>query len=58
MKTLLLTFITLFAVNGFSAENTIVRGTDRFELVYQLTVPELSASGRLWIPLALSLIHI
>ena len=52
MKTLLLTLTTLFAVNGFSADKTIVRGTDRFELVYQLTVPELSASGRLWIPLA------
>ena len=52
MKTLLLTLTTLFAINGFSADKTIVRGTDRFELVYQLTVPELSASGRLWIPLA------
>ncbi|MBL67760.1 MAG: transglutaminase [Verrucomicrobiales bacterium] len=52
MKTILTTLIALTAASGFATEKTIVRNTDRFELVYQLTVPKLAEPGTLWIPLA------
>ncbi len=32
----------------------IVKGTDRFEFIYQLTLPEVEESGRLWVPAATS----
>ena len=32
----------------------IVRGADRFEFTYRLTIPEIRESGRLWIPVATS----
>lgn len=52
MKTILIALATLLTTGGFAAEKKIVRGTDRFELVYQLTVPELAQAGILWVPLA------
>lgn len=36
------------------AEDRIVKGTDTFEFSYQLTIPEISNSGRLWVPIASS----
>ena len=54
MKTLL-SLIALFLVaSTFAADKTIVRGTDHFELVYEMTIPKLTAKGTLWVPLARS----
>jgi transglutaminase-like putative cysteine protease len=48
-----LTLITLLTIPPiFAADKTIVRDTDHFELVYEMTVPKLTAKGTLWIPLA------
>ena len=52
MKSILFALATLISTTGFAAEKKIVRGTDRFELVYQLTVPKLTQAGTLWLPLA------
>ena len=52
MKKILIALTTLLTTGGFAAEKKIVRGIDRFELVYQLTVPELTQAGTLWVPLA------
>ena len=48
-----LPLIALFlAASTFAADKTIVRGTDHFELVYEMTLPKLTGKGTLWIPLA------
>jgi len=48
-----LTLITLLTASPiFAADKTIVRGTDHFELVYEMTLPKLTGKGTLWIPLA------
>ena len=52
MKSILFALAALISTTGFAAEKKIVRGTDRFELVYQLTVPKLTQAGTLWLPLA------
>ena len=50
-KTLILTTL-LLATSLFTAEKKIVRGVDRFKLVYELQLPKLEQKGTLWIPLA------
>ena len=52
MKPLPVFLILLTAVNIIVAEKKIIRDTDRFELVCTMKLPELNASGKLWIPLA------
>ena len=52
MKSILIALAALFTTTGFAAEKKIVLGTDRFELVYQLTVPQLDRRSTLWVPLA------
>ncbi len=52
MKPLPVILILLTAANIIAAEKKIIRDTDRFELVYTMKLPELNASGKLWIPLA------
>jgi len=52
MKTLL-SLIALFLTDStFATDKTIVGGTDHFELVYETTLPKITAKGTLWIPLA------
>jgi hypothetical protein len=49
----ILSLITLLTASPtFAADKTIVRGTDHFELVYEMTLPKLTKAGTLWIPLA------
>lgn len=52
MKTILSTFALLIALPIIAADKSIVLGEDRFELVYELTLPKLAQAGTLWIPLA------
>ena len=52
MKTTLMLANILAAVASIAAEKKIVRGMDRFELVYKLQLPKLEKEGTLWIPLA------
>ncbi len=52
MKKILTLTALVMASPIFAADKTIVRGTDHFELVYELTVPKLAGKGTLWIPLA------
>ncbi|MBC8325325.1 MAG: transglutaminase domain-containing protein [Verrucomicrobia subdivision 3 bacterium] len=48
-----LTLITLLTLSPiFAADKTIVRGTDHFELIYEMALPKLPANGTLWVPLA------
>ncbi len=54
MKKFLTLIAMLIASPIFAADKTIVRGTDQFELVYEMTLPKLTANGTLWIPLARS----
>ena len=50
MKLLIVTIITV--TNILAVDKKIIRNSDRFELVYQMTLPELNSSAKLWIPLA------
>ena len=52
MKRILTLIAFLMTVPAFAADKTIVRGTDHFELVYEMTLPKLLKAGTLWIPLA------
>ena len=52
MKTLLPLIALFLAASTFAADKTIVRGTDHFKLVYEMTLPKITAKGTLWIPLA------
>ena len=52
MKRILTLIALLTASPTFAVDKTIVRGTDHFELVYEMTVPKLTAKGTLWIPRA------
>jgi len=55
-KTLLLSNV-LIAMASIADEKTIVRGMDRFELVYKLQLPRIEQEGTLWIPLAQTCVH-
>ena len=50
MKLLIVTILTV--TNILAADKKIIRNSDRFELFYQMTLPELNAAAKLWIPLA------
>ena len=52
MKTLLSLIALFLAASTFAAAKTIVKGADHFELVYEMTLPKITAKGTLWIPLA------
>ena len=52
MRPLLAIITLLTVVNVIAADKKIIRNTDRFELVYTVTLPEINAAGKLWIPLA------
>ena len=45
MKISLPLIALLFAAPTFAADKTIVRGTDHFELVYEMTLPKIT-TGR------------
>src|SRR5438105_3423866 len=45
--------ILLAALTGRAADNPgIVTGSDEFEFVYRVKLPEITGDARLWIPLA------
>ena len=50
MKLIVAALLTV--TNTLAVEKKPVRNSDRFELVCQLTLPELNAAAKLWIPLA------
>ena len=52
MKTLLAIITLLTTANIIAAEKKIIRNTDRFELTYSITLPEIKGRAKLWIPLA------
>ena len=52
MKTLLSLIALFLAASTFAAPKTIVKGADHFELVYEMTLPKITAKGTLWVPLA------
>ncbi len=52
MKKILPLVILMIAATSFAAQKKIIRGVDRFELVYNLQLPKLEKKGTLWIPLA------
>ena len=54
MKVILSLITLLTASPIFAADKTIVHGTDHFELVYEMTIPKLTAKGTLWVSLARS----
>src|SRR5256884_8909014 len=54
---LIAALISQFGAALFAADQAgkeIIRGSDRFEFVYRVKLPELSSSGRLWLPLVKS----
>ena len=56
-RLLIAALIGLFGAALFAADQVgkeIIRGSDRFEFVYRVKLPELSNRGRLWLPLAKS----
>ena len=52
MKNTALITILLLAATAFAAERKIIRDVDRFELIYELRLPQLMKPGTMWIPLA------
>jgi len=41
------------AISALAADNPgIVKGTDQFEFVYRVKLPEIKGDARVWIPLA------
>ena len=49
-KLVLVTFMVV--ATSSATEKKIVRGVDRFELIYKIQLPHLEKNGTLWIPLA------
>jgi hypothetical protein len=50
---ILLVFFLAVAVASCAADNpAIVKGTDQFEFVYRVKLPEIKGQARVWIPLA------
>src|SRR3982751_2689084 len=50
---ILLAFLVALAVPSRAADDpTIVKGTDQFEFVYRVTLPEIQGQAHVWIPLA------
>src|SRR6266566_6956195 len=48
-----LVFVMAVAVASRAADNAaIVKGTDQFEFVYRVKLPEIKGAARVWIPLA------
>lgn len=56
LRPIILLISSAFAVSGNPAAAPdvprIVKGVDRFEFTYQLTLPEIKESARLWVPVA------
>ena len=52
MKKIIILAALVFAVNLIAAQKKIIRNTDRFELIYSMTIPEIKGPARLWVPLA------
>ena len=54
MRSLILTIILLGSAAGPRAADApaIVKGTDQFEFVYRVKLPEIKGEARVWIPLA------
>ena len=54
MRALILSVFFLAGALGMSAANKpgIVEGTDQFEFVYRVKLPEITGEARVWIPLA------
>ena len=52
MKRIIVFAVLALASNLIAAERKIIRNTDRFELIYSVTLPEIKRPARLWIPLA------
>lgn len=51
---ILFSILSLLAFTSSTPAQQIVRTTDRFEFVYEVTVPEIRKVGRMWVPLASS----
>ena len=52
MKNTLFLVQLMIVAFAHSADIRIIRGVDRFELVYEMTLPRLEQTGTMWIPLA------
>ena len=52
MKKIIIITALVLAVNLIAAQKKIIRNTDRFELIYSMTLPEIKGPARLWVPLA------
>lgn len=54
MSRTLILGLTAVAALAAAGEQKIIRGEDRFEFTYRVTLPALEGEGRLWLPLARS----
>jgi hypothetical protein len=52
MKSSLFLIQLLIVASALTADKRIIRDVDRFELVYETTLPRLEQAGTMWIPLA------
>jgi transglutaminase-like putative cysteine protease len=52
-RSIVIAVVFLGALTGSAAEKpSIIKGSDEFEFVYRVTLPEIKGDARLWIPLA------
>src|SRR5437667_1909256 len=52
MRLLLVFFLAVAVATRASDKPAIVKGTDQFEFVYRVKLPEIKGEARVWIPLA------
>ena len=52
LRVLFAFFLALAVPSRAADDPTIVKGTDQFEFIYQVKVPEIKGEARVWVPLA------